>query len=570
MPVDGLIYAANYTTFDSLVTAINASPFANVVVDFTGVSSLVCNTDQTISSSKVVVINGNGATIKSAAATPGLNASDWVQANSYTAGARVRRPDNRIYVANATIPANTAFATGVTGATWKKEAPTITFANTVYIDRLEFNTGEQVFIQGVRSNLRDVMVTTTNLVVQGTDTGLSHCWFNSRIDQAVFGPGIVRTTQTTGEAYVQANAYAVDDVTVYNSKLYRASGPIAANTVFALGSANNQWHPVFYDQTAAYPAGVVVINTTDNTFYESNAAIPANTPFATSNTGSGATWLPIGGPAMLTVDGLGVTVVDTQFAFDNNQNRINAVTITENGNRPSFRKCVFGNLSSTSSIANIIALASYGNLGVGHVIIDDCTLYGAVRNSLIWVVGKAAKWYSHIVNNYYEGYATEAATGPRSKAMVIEGAHGIQISGNRFANIHLHGFFVRYSDDWFMIGNQIPGNGIKGSSSTIYGVFLQKVKGALLQANKFIPFDNAVITGTYHGLYLASCNTVVTSTNQFRGASNITTNYGISNGSDSTNCQHYNNIFFNNTTFTSRFQSGGVGTNVEVGTQALL
>lgn len=61
----------------------------------------------------------NGSAWSEVADTSSLSTDNYVEANPYKANDLVIR-NNRIYQANAAIPANTSFAIGTTGATWKK------------------------------------------------------------------------------------------------------------------------------------------------------------------------------------------------------------------------------------------------------------------------------------------------------------------------------------------------------------------------------------------------------------------------------------------------------------------
>jgi hypothetical protein len=78
-----------------------------------------------------------------------INFTNWLITNTYESGDAVVR-DNNVYIANGNIPANTAFATGTTGATW------------------------QVAIKGYNPDLNPPLL----IASSGTGYGRCHAWGN--------------------------------------------------------------------------------------------------------------------------------------------------------------------------------------------------------------------------------------------------------------------------------------------------------------------------------------------------------------------------------------------------------
>lgn len=90
-------------------------------------------------------------------------APTWAIANAYKSSALVRYTDNLIYMANADIAANTAWATGTSGATWRQQ----TQASAATSETLDIGTYKQASAQSLPDNV-DTKITGLTTVLNAS------------------------------------------------------------------------------------------------------------------------------------------------------------------------------------------------------------------------------------------------------------------------------------------------------------------------------------------------------------------------------------------------------------------
>lgn len=118
-------------------------------------------------------------------------------------------------------------------------------------------------------------------------------------------PTYVPVDKVTVPSWKLSEMYVIGDIVTYtDNKLYRSNGTIPVNTPWAVGTTGATWalvsnNPIEeYVSTKAYTA-MSLVRYTDGNVYFSNAAIPANTAWATGTTG--ATWNGLGSGMTLPV-----------------------------------------------------------------------------------------------------------------------------------------------------------------------------------------------------------------------------------------------------------------------------
>ncbi len=264
----------------------------------------------------------------------------WAIGNAYRVTDLVQR-NNRLYEANAAIPANTAFTIGQTGATWREISPSL---GTEYDNDSTYVSGNIVSYNGnfyVANGAIPV-----NTPPSGSNIGITGATWRpfsvsqlilkqySDSDTYVGNELFERQTEIPGQralfrtvaagkqpsifGYQYADvigernkfradwsvdgSYKADDVVfappaagLFAFALVRANSDIAPGTAFALGTTMNTWEVInatdlsslLYDQSKSYAAGQLVI--TPWGIFRANANVGAGLAFVEHNF-AGATW----------------------------------------------------------------------------------------------------------------------------------------------------------------------------------------------------------------------------------------------------------------------------------------
>lgn len=189
---------------------------------------------------------------------------DWVLANAYEAGDMVRHSD-KLYAANATMPVNTTFTEGTSGATWKEASKsdivdlghiTGTFdydaAPVQGTSYLQCVGGSATHVNpppgmDTSSNNPAFMTyhwagTADNGMLAVEDWKTKRRWTRNRLS------GSWQDWREHGNRFIGDwllnRAYDAGDVVHLNGKLYRANDNIPPNTAFAEGTTGATWAEV--------------------------------------------------------------------------------------------------------------------------------------------------------------------------------------------------------------------------------------------------------------------------------------------------------------------------------------
>lgn len=183
---------------------------------------------------------------------------------------------NRYYAANADIPANTAFAQGTAGATWRE-----VYLNNRYIYDHNANLTYAV----------GAVVVKDGMIYRATTAIVPGAWNPAQWERISGERNIYRGPWALAEAYV------ANDVVEYQGDLYAANDAVAANTAFAEGTTGATWRKVSpsvgiaYDDNSTYLQDTIV--SYQGNLFAANGDIPINTPPEGANIGTtGATWRP--------------------------------------------------------------------------------------------------------------------------------------------------------------------------------------------------------------------------------------------------------------------------------------
>ncbi len=158
------------------------------------------------------------AKLASLSTTPSVTPLNWNIANSYLANTLVKYTDNLIYMANGNISANTAWATGTSGATWRQVGSTLSGT------ALDLGTYKQAAKQSIPHNV-------ATKVTGFTAVNASAAWDSANNRFAITQTGLYRVRgrvsydgNSTGirQAFIQKNGVTVTTA---------ASAPVDVNTV---------------------------------------------------------------------------------------------------------------------------------------------------------------------------------------------------------------------------------------------------------------------------------------------------------------------------------------------------
>lgn len=239
---------------------------------------------------------------------------------AYSSGEVVQYSDGLLYIANAAIPANTAFSEGTTGATWRKllglvtttASGLMTASDKVKLDGIAAGAAALGSVVGAALGATAAAGSATTAArsdhvhplpanASSTADGLMASADKTKLDaiaspvaadseRVLTGAGTYRHRMSP---HVQANAYAAGDRCVWFGILVEANGAIAANTAFSWGTTGATWKPILnsdfswkgvYASTSAYALGDVVAVAAGSRLYVAGAAVPASTD---SDPGSG-------------------------------------------------------------------------------------------------------------------------------------------------------------------------------------------------------------------------------------------------------------------------------------------
>lgn len=182
-----------------------------------------------------------------------------------------------LYAANADIPANTPFAEGTTGATWRRVV-----LNNAFILDFTSSTPYQQF-----------QVVTLDGLLYRAKAPVPAGPFNPANWDLIGGErNLYRGPWAVG------NAYVVGQMVQKDGKLYSPNAAIPANTVFTIGTAGATWYEVSpsigfaWDPTRTYPQDGIV--SYKGNFFAANADMPAGIAPEDAGIGlSGQTWRQI-------------------------------------------------------------------------------------------------------------------------------------------------------------------------------------------------------------------------------------------------------------------------------------
>jgi hypothetical protein len=158
------------------------------------------------------------AKLASLSTTPSVTPLNWNIANSYLANTLVKYTDNLIYMANGNISANTAWATGTSGATWRQVGSTLSGT------ALDLGTYKQAAKQSIPHNV-------ATKVTGFTAVNASAAWDSANNRFAITQTGLYRVRGRVSydgnsngirQAFIQKNGVTVTTA---------ASAPVDVNTV---------------------------------------------------------------------------------------------------------------------------------------------------------------------------------------------------------------------------------------------------------------------------------------------------------------------------------------------------
>ena len=238
----------------------------------------------------------------------------WSLSKAYSAGNEVLY-NNKIYYANGAVPSNTAFAIGTTGATWTAiggggTSSTITYQANSNSFPSSPAVGDQLIVTSNGSSsgaLKEQWIYTSSgwYQLSGTTPVSGAVIDNTIADSSlivIVGRYIVPASGTANLFVGNENKYADYDGTSFvfttpanNNRVVITGGNNAGQTWLYSSSA---WSQVISNALSvsawvlanSYSATNLVIY--NNTIYQANANIPANTPFVEGTTG--ATWKLVG------------------------------------------------------------------------------------------------------------------------------------------------------------------------------------------------------------------------------------------------------------------------------------
>lgn len=222
----------------------------------------------------MVLYCGNGGLKKTSVFSIQLFRGEYVQAYSYSPNQMVRR-NGALWSPNAAIPAGTPFVVGTLGQTWYEVSP----------------SAAPVWAQANAYKKDDVVVRNGAFYAANADipAGTAFTFGDTGATWRVIDPMRTRILD-----FSAAKIYRKDEVVTVGGLIYRARQDMPAGAYDAalwelIGGELNIYRGT-YDQASAYRARDLVLR--NGRFYEANAAIPANTPFAIGTTG--ATWRRVG------------------------------------------------------------------------------------------------------------------------------------------------------------------------------------------------------------------------------------------------------------------------------------
>jgi hypothetical protein len=144
---------------------------------------------------------------------------DWVQANAYTANTLVKYTDNSIYMANAAIPANTVWSTGLTGATWRQVGSTAGAGAPLDYGIYRQTTGNTQVVNNQGDPLKVINMAAT----------IPSAQWNAATQQFVCSiPG--RYAFSGRGSWATSTANGVRQVIIYKNGVVVKAGSIAANS----------------------------------------------------------------------------------------------------------------------------------------------------------------------------------------------------------------------------------------------------------------------------------------------------------------------------------------------------
>jgi hypothetical protein len=231
----------------------------------------ICSAEEaTINNTDYILFCRNGILQRSQAMLLNLFTGEWLQARGYTTNNMVRKGD-KLYAPNAIIPTGTAFTIGTSGQTWYEVSPTtfpsfdpdIAYSKDTIIYRSgKFYAANEDIAAGTPFNVGTSGPTWREVnfnegFILDFDPAKSYRKFQVVISSGLiyraksdFGPGQLvperwelvggGRSKYRGE-WFESSAYEEDDIVLREDILYRANGPIAANTEFEEGTGNDTW-----------------------------------------------------------------------------------------------------------------------------------------------------------------------------------------------------------------------------------------------------------------------------------------------------------------------------------------
>lgn len=238
------------------------------------------------------------------------NAPAWALASAYAAGDIARYTDGEVYYANAAIPANTPFAAGITGATWRRfnASNPATVANAtvdgLLVTQDVLNRSDLLVVAQTTASRTFTLPTgtTNNRTIEVVNTGTA--LFN--VHGCGIHPGRGQSFLFNGTAWVAAGETGVavfnlaasnnrTDMPSLNRMLYRITGTVghslrmpAANTLNVGATVD-----IINDTTQADP---VLVWNSALTGYLRYVERGASASFVlTDNSSANGTWVIAGG-----------------------------------------------------------------------------------------------------------------------------------------------------------------------------------------------------------------------------------------------------------------------------------
>ena len=468
----------------------------------------------------ISVANGTGIQVNTYPSVAGTNvkvliqgtggsAPQWNTTTTFIAGQRVGYADGRAYRAVSTGTQAT-FNVGTGANQFARDAGTITFTQTARIDGLRFSTGDGVIFNGSYSRITSCVFDDCRAYFGASFSTAYNCIFNAYQDSGLYGPGFANTDYSTWAGTAVLNTIYV--------------GPDGAH----------------YKCTTAY---------------------------------SGAVWdsskfSRLDAPGLLNTSA-NTTVEGCFFYLYMNQSTNQVIHLVPGASQIIRNNRIYtGAYSLGNSLRGVYVVIGSGysdSTTLPCFSVSNNYIIVPYKSAVIAFPGTAGKWFSSIMNNYYEGSNLTTAIGVGSWGLTLNCVHGVAIYGNTFTNLGYNGLQILGSYSGPCItNNRIIANTAFTSNVTCLSIYSG---GNTIVNNNYLYMSNssAVQTGTaaiaIDGTSASkSTNTMLINNYILTDSTAMNISTGISISANCSNVNITGTTWSNQSKWTTPIASTGTGT----------